>query len=228
MKPLFSSISKKAIMAVSGLSLCAFLFIHLLGNLTLLMREDGSFTLTPGGMETSDWFTWVAHHYVAIPALFHIMDVGILALILLHAVLGVTLWLQNRAARPVRYVKQRSEGGRTLFSATMPYTGVAFIGVFLAIHLANFRFGEQDNPSELYRLVEQVFGRCLWVSLYVGCMVGLFAHLSHGFQSAFQSLGFSHPRYTPWIKGLGTLYATLVGIGFAILPILYYLNGGDR
>ncbi len=228
MKPFFSSISKKAVMGVSGLMLCAFLVIHLLGNLTLLMREDGSFTLSPGGMETSDWFTWVAHHYIAIPAFFHVMDVGILSLILLHAALGVTLWLQNRAARPARYVRQKAEGGRTLFSATMPYTGVCFVGVFLVIHLANFRFGEQDNPSELYRLVEQVFGQTLWMAVYVVCMVGLFAHLSHGFQSAFQSLGLRHPRYTPWLSRLGYLFATLVGIGFALLPILYYLNGGDR
>ncbi len=55
--------------------------------------------------------------------------------------------------------------------------------------------------------------------LYVLAMATLGFHLLHGFQSAFQSLGLNHPKYTPFIKGFGAFYAIVVPILFAIIPV---------
>jgi len=219
------SIAKKGLMAATGLMLCMFLVLHLAGNLTLLLQDDGSLTLAPGGPQSNEFFEWVAHHYEAIPAFFHTGELLLLALFGIHALFGITLWLQNRAARGSRYVRQRSEGGRTVFSATMPYTGLCFIAVFLVIHLVNFRFGSQEGPADMYTLVGDVFGRWYWMLIYVAALGGVAFHLGHGVQSAFQSLGLRHPRYTPVIRVLGYLFAAAMFVGFGCLPILFYFNG---
>jgi succinate dehydrogenase / fumarate reductase cytochrome b subunit len=53
-------------------------------------------------------------------------------------------------------------------------------------------------------------------------MIVLGYHLLHGFQSAFQSLGINHPKYTPLIKIIGTGFAVIVPLLFAIIPIIIY------
>jgi succinate dehydrogenase / fumarate reductase cytochrome b subunit len=53
-------------------------------------------------------------------------------------------------------------------------------------------------------------------------LVALFLHLKHGFQSAFQTLGLEHRKYTPVIKGLGLIYSIVVPIGFALMPIYVF------
>jgi len=224
-----SSIGRKALMAITGTMLCCFLVLHLLGNIVLLLDDDGSLTLSPGGPHSSEFFQWVAEHYEAVPLLFHTGELMLLALFGTHAALGVTLWWQNRKARgPRGYVRQGSEGGRTLASATMPYTGVLFIGAFIVAHLINFRFGEQSNPAELYDLVVTTLSSWLWAAVYLAALLGLFLHLSHGAQSLFQSLGLNHTRHTPRVKAAGTLFAILIASGFAIIPILLIANGGGR
>lgn len=220
-----SSVAKKALMAVTGLMLCGFLMLHLMGNLTLLLNNDGTLTFAPGGPGSNEYFEWVAHHYEAIPVFFHAGEILLIALFGLHALFGITLWLQNRAARGSRYVIQKNEGGRTVFSSTMPYTGLLFIVSFLVLHVANFRFGDQNNPHDMYALVKSVFGSWYWFLVYLIALTGLSFHLSHGFQSAFQSLGISHPLYNPKIKIFGYLFAAFVWIGFSCLPILFFFNG---
>jgi succinate dehydrogenase / fumarate reductase cytochrome b subunit len=54
-------------------------------------------------------------------------------------------------------------------------------------------------------------------------MIILAFHLQHGFQSAFQTLGINHKKYTPIIKTIGVAYAILVPLGFAIIPIWHFL-----
>jgi succinate dehydrogenase / fumarate reductase cytochrome b subunit len=54
-------------------------------------------------------------------------------------------------------------------------------------------------------------------------MIVLGFHLWHGFQSAFQTLGLNHPKYSPLVKNLGKVFSILVPLGFAIIPIWFYL-----
>ncbi|NOZ86817.1 MAG: succinate dehydrogenase cytochrome b subunit [Deltaproteobacteria bacterium] len=221
------SVAKKAIMALTGLTLCLFLSVHLLGNITLLLKDSGSLTLYPATQSTGEFFKWVAHHYEAVPLIFYTGEIFLLLLFGTHILLGITLWLQNRAARgPARYVLQKNEGGRTLGSGTMIYTGLFFIFAFLVIHLLNFRFTTHDGVQGLYDLVRSRFSQILWVAIYLTALLGLGVHLSHGFQSAFQSLGINHPRYTRYIKAFGLLFAVLIPLGFALVPVLILTSSG--
>jgi succinate dehydrogenase / fumarate reductase cytochrome b subunit len=212
-------------MAGSGLLLCLFLLVHLIGNISLLLKDDGSLTASPGAPDAGSHFMAVVGAYGKIPALLYAMEIALASLFLLHIGLGLTLWWQNRRARGgQRYEVQRWQGGRTLGSATMPWTGACVILTFLVIHLVHFRFGPQTGPESMYLLVDMVLTRWVWALVYVFALLGLMLHLSHGVQSAFQSLGLQHERWTPKVQKIGWGYALLMLAGFGVLPVLYFLK----
>jgi len=76
--------------------------------------------------------------------------------------------------------------------------------------------------------VKQVFEMEGYAAFYILSMVLLAFHLNHGFQSAFQTLGLNHKKYTPLIKAVGLIYSVLVPLGYAFLPAFFlvkkYLN----
>lgn len=198
-----TSIGKKLMMAVTGLAFIAFLAAHLAGNLTLY-----------GGPDT---FNSYAEHLHALGPLVTIFEWCLMLLALVHILTGTFLYFQNLAARPLRYKVNKRGGGRTLGSATMPYTGMLIL-LFVIFHLANFRFIDPSHTS-LFQVVSGAFAHPLYVGVYVFSMVVVAIHVSHGFWSLFQSLGLSHPKYMPFLRGLGIVVSLIFGIGFGFLPI---------
>lgn len=198
---LSSSIGKKVQMALTGLLLCGFLVTHLAGNLFLF-----------GGREM---FNHYAEKLSGNPLL-PIAEVGLAALFVLHAVTALRVTWQNRRARPVGYAKGAWHGGKTPGSATMAVSGILILA-FLIIHLKTFRFA--PDRSDLYAVVMAWFQNKLYSGFYVAAMIALGLHLSHGFWSAFQTLGVDHSKYTPWIKCAGKGFAALIAFGFASIPI---------
>lgn len=196
-----SSIGRKVMVAAAGILLCGFLVTHLAGNLFLLVGE-GPFNRYAEALEENP---------LLLPA-----ELGLAALFLIHIV--TTLWLkwENRQARPVGYAIEASKGGRTPGSRSMALTGT-FLLAFLIVHLKTFKFA--DKPDGLFRLVMDSFARTPYTLFYVAAMAGLGLHLSHGVQSAFNTFGVNHPKYTPLIKKAGMGFAALIAGGFALLPI---------
>jgi succinate dehydrogenase / fumarate reductase, cytochrome b subunit len=206
---LWASIGKKVMMAATGLGFSAFLAVHLLGNLTLYGG---------GGL-----FNTYAEKLHQLGAVLTIAEWGLLFLAMVHVGTGITLFYENLRARPVRYKVNKRAGGRTIGSATMPYTGF-FLLAFVTYHLAGFHFVDKTDQT-IYQVVAAAFSQRGTVILYVLAMVLVAIHISHGFWSAFQSIGASHPKYTPIIKGLGTLFCLVVGFGFGLIPIYMFLLG---
>lgn len=197
-----SSIGKKILVALAGLLLTGFLVAHLAGNL-LIYAGEGAFNQYAAAMEENE-------------ALLAIAEIGLVALFLGHIVLSLWARRQSAQARPVGYAMQASKGGRTLPSRTMLLTGLLTLA-FLVVHIRTFKFGAKTDG--LYRLVMGWFANPLYAGFYVLAMGGLSLHLSHGFQSACQTLGLNHPKYTPLIKKTGYGLALLLAAGFASLPI---------
>jgi succinate dehydrogenase / fumarate reductase, cytochrome b subunit len=73
-------------------------------------------------------------------------------------------------------------------------------------------------------LVSQAFGNPLTVATYLVAMILAALHVSHGFWSAFQTIGANHPKYMPIIRTIGLVFALAVGIGFGTLPLFISLS----
>lgn len=213
---LATSLGKKYLMALSGLFLVSFLPVHLAGNLLLFKRDGGAaFDAYSQFMSTSP--------------LIRVLEVTLVAGFLVHIIDGILLTLKNKAARPIGY--KGGSGGKALspFSRYMSLTGTIIL-IYLIIHINSFtlkhRVYEPGNAA-FYHTVKSAFetgwgGLYPW--FYVLAMFLLAMHLNHGFQSAFQSLGLNHKKYTPLIKTVGLLYSILIPLGFAAIPVYFQLR----
>ncbi len=167
-------------------------------------------------------FNSYAEHVHSLGVLLTVAEWGLLIFAIIHVLTGLTLFYQNFQARPVRYRVDKRAGGRTLGSATMPYTGLALL-VFVIFHLINFHFVDKTDTT-IYEIVSQAFDSTLYVAVYIVAMIIAAIHVSHGFWSAFQTIGANHPKYMPIIRTLSLVFALVVGIGFGILPIFISIS----
>jgi succinate dehydrogenase / fumarate reductase cytochrome b subunit len=212
-----SSIGRKALMALSGLALIGFLVAHLAGNLTLYADADGT--------AFNHYAETLESNPLLLPA-----EIGLVLLILLHLVLGIRVSLDNREARKKGYAVRASLGGRTLGSATMLLTGILIL-VFLVVHVSDFRIPKllgDESVEDLAGAVKRRLASPLGAGVYLVGVAAVGLHLSHAFQSAFQTLGLNHPKYTPWIARLGLALAVILFLGFASFPIVLLIRGGAQ
>lgn len=199
-------------MALSGLFFCSFLLVHLAGNVLMYVGKDA--------------FNNYASALTGNPAIV-VMEILMIVLFAVHIYTSAALTLENRAARPEKYAMDVSSGKRTFMSSNMFVTG-SIVFIFVIIHLYFFKFGDWSNEPgsavTLFDLVETTYGSLFWTVLYVFAVIVLGFHLNHAFQSAFQTLGLNHKKYTPFIHKLGTLYSILIALGFASFPVYFFLT----
>lgn len=223
MSVMYSSITKKIWMSLMGLFLMIFLVVHLGINLLLLFDP------------TRELYNIVAHFMGTNPAI-QIFQWVLFLGFAIHIFLGILLQIQNWIARPKGYkVKASSED--SFFSKYMIHTGV-IIFIFLAIHFVNFFFrvkifhnipefilnGVPSGMEDMGIVVIELFKLPEYVALYVVALLILGFHLDHAFQSAFQSLGLNHKKYTPFIKGFGHIYSIVIALGYIVIPLVIYFT----
>jgi succinate dehydrogenase / fumarate reductase cytochrome b subunit len=212
-----SSIGRKQLVAITGLLLCGFLVSHLSGNLLLMVSSDA--------------FNLYAHKLASLGGLLYVIE-GVLAVIFaVHLGLAMKLSLENMQSRGKYQVKTKTGRGTTFASQTMPFTGLILL-VFLVLHLLNLKFGSYYEVTidgvvmrDLTRTTIEYFssvGATVW---YIVAMIVAAIHTSHGFASAFQSMGWNHGKYFKNVKRLGFIYAVAVGGGFAFLAIYCHMKG---
>jgi len=214
-----SSIGRKQLVAITGLLLCGFLVGHLSGNLLLMVSSDA--------------FNIYAHKLMSLGGLLYIIEGALAFVFLLHLGLAIRLNIENAQSRGKYQVKTKTGRGTTFASQTMPITGLVLL-VFLILHLKSLKFGSYYETTvdgvvmrDLYRTTLEYFsslGATLW---YVFAMICAALHTSHGFSSAFQSMGWNHAKYFKNVKYLGYLYAIVVGGGFAFLAVWAYMKGAS-
>jgi succinate dehydrogenase / fumarate reductase cytochrome b subunit len=211
-----SSVGTKLLMGLTGIALFAYMVLHLAGNALILAGPDV--------------FNEYSHALISNPLIIPI-ELGLLAIFLVHIYKAITMWTRNTAARPVGYLKKELAGHtsrKSLSSTTMIWSGL-FIMVFVVIHVKQFKFGSwyqvtDSTVRDLARTEVEVFQNPFWVVLYVVATLLVGLHLRHGFASAFQSLGMDHPVYTRRLTALGIFFAVLIGVGLAVIPVWVYFN----
>ena len=206
-KIVFSSISKKFVLALAGIFLLLFLPVHFIINLLLLKNDPEPFNK--------------AAHFMATFPLIKVFEIVLIATLLLHIVLGITVQIQNWLARPVGYVSGEKSKTSSL-SKFMIWTGAA-VFTFLVLHFFNFYFIKlgliPGDPENFYSVAHSLFKIPAYNYIYLSCFLLLGFHLHHAFSSAFQTLGLNHRIWTPIINVVAWIYAIGIPAGFALIAI---------
>lgn len=211
-----TTVSQKYIMALAGIFLMLFLVIHLTINLLMIVGDEGKL------------FDKAVNFMITNP-LIKIVEYVLFGGFLIHILIGVILEVINYRARPIKYSRSLKTE-KSMFSKFMIHTGV-IIFIFLFIHMFHFFYvktgwvslpGVADSKHDFFPMAVEIFKNPLNSGIYLVSFVFLGFHLKHAFQSAFQTLGLNHNKYTPVIKIIGTLYAIAIAVGFAIIPIYFY------
>ncbi len=218
---LTSSLGQKVVMSLTGIFLILFLIVHMSGNLQLLADDGGkSFNIYAAFMSENPFI--------------RVISIALYASILLHAIQGILLARANRIAKGTKYSGGRVAGA-TWASKNMALLGI-LIFAFLCLHMGDFwvkmRFtdqltmvsytGHDEAVQDIYSRVNVAFQELWIVIVYLIGVLALAMHLIHGFQSAFQTLGLAHKKYTPLINAIGWIYSIVICAGFAIMPLYHY------
>ena len=220
---LSSSIARKVAMALSALFLIFFLIMHLAVNLTSIFSE----TL----------FNDLAHFMGTNPLVQFVMQPILIFGVVFHFVMGFVLELKNRKATSVKYAKDNGAANSNWSSRNMIYSGVVILA-FIVLHFLDFWFPELNvkyiqgdvsgflegtNDFRYYEELQHKFIPIWRVIAYVVAFTLLGLHLAHGFQSAFQSMGFNN-KYTKTVKAAGNVYSIAIPAGFIIVAVFHHLN----
>ena len=214
---LSSSIARKVAMALSALFLIFFLIIHLAVNITSLFSEN--------------MFNQLSHFMGTNPLIQFALQPVLIFGVVFHFVMGFILELKNKGARDVKYVKYNGAANSSWMSRNMIYSGLVILA-FLVLHFVDFWFPEinhkyievlPEDPNRYFSELQHKFVNPLRVGAYVIAFVLLALHLLHGFQSAFQSVGFNN-KYTNAVKSFGKFYSFAIPFGFIIIALYHHFN----
>ncbi len=209
-------------MSLTGLFLILFLTVHLIGNLQLLINDEGkAFNVYSDFMGNN--------------TLVQIISKGNFFFILLHTIQGIMLYFKNKGAKGSKYAVTPKDK-TSWASKHMAHLGILILA-FILMHLGHFYFQYKFNTDAIptvnydgaaiidsYTRVVYILTQPIWLGLYLLGLAVLAFHLNHGFASAFQTLGLRHKKYTPIINFLGKAYSIIVPLGFAIIPLYLFFT----
>lgn len=214
---LSTTILRKVAMALSGIFLMLFLLQHFAINITSVFSET-----------IFNQFS----HFMGTNALVQFVLQPILIFgVIFHFIMGFVLEIQNRRARGTRYAVYKGNTNASWVSRNMIISGGTVLA-FLVLHFYDFWVPEMkykyievlpENPDRYYEELVHKFENLTRVVLYVISFLFLALHLSHGFSSAFQSIGFNN-KYTPVIKSISKVYAIGIPLGFAFIAVFHHLT----
>ncbi len=210
MSILKTTVAKKVTMALAGLFLVLFLFVHLAINLTLIYPGKDAFD--------------EAAHFMGTNPLIQLMQPVLFLAFAIHISIGIYLELTNQTKRSVKYVKNNPGANSSWVSRNMIWTGLMVFG-FLLIHLYNYFLPfKTQEINDHYELVTSLFKNAGFVIIYVLTFIALGLHLSHGFQSAFQTLGVNREKWNHILVIIGNIISFIIAFGFSFIAIYFYFK----
>ncbi len=216
-----SSIGKKFFMSITGLFLIVFLLVHLIANLALLIGPDA--------------FNIVSHFMGTNPVIQLMQPVLALGFVL-HIIYATVLTLQNQKARPQSYAVTKTSHQSSFPSKNMYILGTVVL-VFLVMHIFNYFWKIKVTGSPLlaevevdgvhmenaYALVAGLFTDpqygIMYSIFYIIGAIALGLHITHGFWSAFQTVGLCNHIWRKRLERVAYAFAFIIGGGFSIIPI---------
>jgi len=220
-----SSIGKKLIMSISGIILVLFLLFHVSMNLTAVFSEGAYNAIC--AMLGANWYAVIA-------------TIGLGGIVAIHFIYALILTLQNPKARGSdKYAISERPKNVEWASQNMFVLGIIIAG-FLLLHFSQFWYkmmfaellghhevelgGQLVSPQDGAAFVKYYFSHLWVVVAYLVWYVALWFHLSHGFWSAIQTIGWNNPIWMKRWKVIGQVVATLLCLGFAFVTVFFYLQ----
>lgn len=213
-----TSVARKFAMALSGFFLLLFLLQHLTINFTSVV--------------SAETFNSLSHFMGTNPVVQFLLQPVLAFAVVFHLAMGIVLEMQNRSAREVKYAYSNPAASSSWMSRNMIITGLTIL-LFLGLHFYDFWFpelkikfidGVWNIEDRYFAELQHKFADPIRTALYVLSFGFLALHLLHGFQSAFQSVGFRSNKYTPTIKLLANIYGIAVPLGFIIIALYHYFG----
>ena len=222
-----SSIGKKLIMSISGLFLVLFLLFHLSMNVAAVFSGEAYNMVC--SLLGSNWYAVAATLVLA-------------AGVVIHFVYAIILTLQNRKARGNdRYAINARPKGVEWASQNMFVLGLIVI-LFMLLHFSQFWYkmmfaeliGHHEvalgsamvSPQDGAAFINYYFqGNAVITVLYLIWYVALWFHLTHGFWSAIQTIGWNNTIWMNRWECISKIVATVICGLFANITIIYFLNG---
>ena len=222
-----SSIGKKLIMSISGLFLVLFLLFHLSMNMSAVFSGEAYNMVC--SLLGSNWYAVAATLVLA-------------AGVVIHFVYAIILTLQNRKARGNdRYAINARPKGVEWASQNMFVLGLIVI-LFMLLHFSQFWYkmmfaeliGHHEvalgsamvSPQDGAAFINYYFqGNAVITVLYLIWYVALWFHLTHGFWSAIQTIGWNNTIWMNRWECISKIVATVICGLFAIITIIFFLNG---
>ena len=222
-----SSIGKKLIMSISGLFLVLFLLFHLSMNVAAVFSGEAYNMVC--SLLGSNWYAVAATLVLA-------------AGVVIHFVYAIILTLQNRKARGNdRYAINARPKGVEWASQNMFVLGLIVI-LFMLLHFSQFWYkmmfaeliGHHEvalgsamvSPQDGAAFINYYFqGNAVITVLYLIWYVALWFHLTHGFWSAIQTIGWNNTIWMNRWECISKIVATVICGLFAIITIIFLLHG---
>ncbi|MCX7549407.1 succinate dehydrogenase cytochrome b subunit [Xanthomarina sp. F2636L] len=214
---------RKSILAATGLFLCIFLLVHLSANALLLLPETTARGLYNGYSTTlrESLVIKIVAYLLYLSLIFHVVYAGIVT-------------YKNRQSKGNPYVMNHKTETSTWASQNMGVLGMLIL-IFIVVHLVNFwarvklGIGETVRTDvagnlDVYEVTYTLFHNIYYVLFYSVLMLPLGFHLHHGLQSAFKTLGFYHKKGLAVLAKISLIYAIIMSVGFAIIPIIVYFK----
>lgn len=207
-------------MAATGLFLCFFLVIHLLGNLQLLLPEAES-------RLQFNWYSHLLSGNIFIKIISYVLYISLIG----HSIYAIIITSRNNKANGNKYVYDKRGTVSKWNSRNMGILGTIIL-IFLLIHFKDYwyvyKFGalplDSEGNKDLYTIVISSFQQGWYVLIYEISFLALGFHLLHGFFSATRTLGLYHPKYAKAARFFGYVYSLLITLGFMFIPIYIYFN----
>jgi succinate dehydrogenase / fumarate reductase cytochrome b subunit len=199
-------------MSLSGLFLVIFLVVHVSLNLTALFSR-AAYEAACEFMDTN----------LLVQVMVPVLALGFIV----HIIFSIFVTLKNQTTRPVGYLVSSKTVASSWASKNMFVLGIIVLG-FLSLHFSHFWVKMQfqhfigHDGANAYDLLVELFSKWYYCLIYIAWVIALYFHISHGFWSAFQSIGASNSKWIPRLQTLAKLYAIVVTLAFISIPIYFF------
>ncbi|MEO7430404.1 MAG: succinate dehydrogenase cytochrome b subunit, partial [Acidimicrobiales bacterium] len=221
-----SAVGKKWVMALTGIMIMGFVFIHAIGNLKVYLGAEGF-------NHYGEFLRELLVPFFPRTVVLWLMRLGLITAFALHIHSAYGLTRMNQRANGPGYESSRDWQAANAASRSMRWTGIV-IGLFLVFHLADLTWGTV-NPDfvrgDVYRNFVATFSRPPVAAIYIVANLALGLHLFHGAWSMFQSLGLNNPRWNSWRRSCAMGFAVLIAgmnITFPIAVLTGAVSADDN